>query len=312
MNAKHDLGAHRYDHAEAHWPLGGNKMRTLLDGLWFGEGPRWHGDRLWFSDMHGHRVVSTDLDGEVRTEVEMNDDEPSGLGWLPDGRLLVVAMESQQLRRREPDGSLAVHADLSPIARGSLNDMISATDGLAYVGDMGNRIQEGGDRQPGQTIAVRPDGTWFVAADGLESPNGHILTPDERVLLVAESAAARITAFDRATDGSLSNRRVYAELQPSAQGPAFAPPDGICLDADGAVWVADPIGARVFRTLPGGQTTQEHRFDSLIPVACVLGGRDRRTLFVCAAADWKRDEVLKAPTGVILAIDVDVAGVGRP
>ena len=287
-------------------------MRTLLDGLWFGEGPRWHQDRLWFSDMHGHRVVSTDLNGEVRTEVEMTDDEPSGLGWLPDGRLLIVAMESQQLRRREPDGSLAVHADLSSIARGSLNDMISASDGTAYVGDMGNRIQEGGDRQPGQTIAVRSDGTWFVAADGLESPNGHILTPDERVLLVAESAAARITAFDRASDGSLSNRRVYAELQPSPQGPAFAPPDGICLDADGAVWVADPIGARVFHALPGGQTTEEHRFDGLIPVACVLGGRDRRTLFVCAAADWKREEVLKAPTGVILAIDVDVAGVGRP
>ena len=287
-------------------------MRTLLDGLWFGEGPRWHEDRLWFSDMHGHRVVSTDLNGEVRTEVEMNDDEPSGLGWLPDGRLLVVAMETQQLRRREPDGSLAIHADLSPIACGSLNDMISASDGMAYVGDMGNRIQEGGDRQPGQTIAVRPDGSWFVAADGLESPNGHILTPDERVLLVAESAASRITAFDRATDGSLSNRRVYAELQPSPQGPAFAPPDGICLDTDGAVWVADPIGARVFRALPGGQKTEEHRFDGLVPVACVLGGRNRRTLFVCAAAGWKREEVLKAPTGVILAIDVDVAGVGRP
>ena len=287
-------------------------MRTLLDGLWFGEGPRWHEDRLWFSDLHGHRIISTGLNGEVRTEVELTDDEPSGLGWLPDGRLLVVAMESQQLRRREPDGSLAVHADLSSIARGSLNDMISDSAGIAYVGDMGNRIQEGGDRQPGQTIAVRPDGTWFVAADGLESPNGHILTPDERVLLVAESAAARITAFDRGTDGSLSNRRVYAELQPSTQGPAFAPPDGICLDADGAVWVADPIGARVFRALPGGQTTEEHRFNGLIPVACVLGGRDRRTLFVCAAADWKRDEVLKAPTGVVLAIDVDVSGVGRP
>ena len=287
-------------------------MRTLLDGLWFGEGPRWHQDRLWFSDMHGHRVISTDVNGETRTEVEMTDDEPSGLGWLPDGRLLIVAMESQQLRRREPDGSLAVHADLSSIARGSLNDMISASDGTAYVGDMGNRIQEGGDRQPGQTIAVRSDGTWFVAADGLESPNGHILTPDERVLLVAESAAARITAFDRATDGSLSNRRVYAELQPSPQGPAFAPPDGICLDADGAVWVADPIGARMFRALPGGQTTEEHRFAGLIPVACVLGGRDRRTLFVCAAADWKRDQVLKAPTGVILAIDVNIARVGRP
>lgn len=286
--------------------------QTILDGLWFTEGPRWHQDRLWFSDMHGHRVLSTDLRGEVRTEIEMFDDEPSGLGWLPDGRLLVVAMETQQLRRVDLDGTLAVHADLSSVARGSLNDMIVSSDGTAYVGDMGNRIQEGGDRQPGQTIAVRPDGSWFVAADELESPNGHILTPDERVLLIAESAAARVTAFDRDEDGSLSNRRVYAHLQPSPTGPPFAPPDGICLDSEGAIWVADPIGARVFRALPGGTTTEEHRFNGLIPVACVLGGPDRRTLYICAASDWKRDEVLKAPTGVILAIDVDVAGVGRP
>jgi len=285
---------------------------TILDGLWFGEGPRWHQGRLWFSDMHGHRVISTDLSGEFRTEAEMTDDEPSGLGWLPDGRLLVVAMESQQLRRVEEDGTLSVHADLSSVARGSLNDMIVAADGTAHVGDMGNRIHEGGERQPGQTITVRTDGSWFVAADVLEAPNGHVLTPDEETLLVAESAASRITAFDRSADGSLSNRRVYAELQPSAGGPPFAPPDGICLDADGAVWVADPIGARVFRATPGGTTTAEHRFEGLIPVACVLGGIDRRTLLVCAAADWKRDEVLKAPTGVILAIDVDVPGVGRP
>ena len=287
-------------------------MRKILDGLWFTEGPRWHEGRLWFSDMHGHQVLSTDLVGEVRIEAVMPDDEPSGLGWLADGRLLIVAMESQQIRRRELNGSLVTHVDLSSVARGSLNDMIVASDGTAYVGDMGNRIQEGGERQPGQTIAVRPDGTWFVAADGLESPNGHILTPDEATLLIAESAAARITAFDRAADGSLSNRRVYAELQPSPDGPQFAPPDGICLDEENAVWVADPIGARVFRALPGGTTTAEHRFDGLIPVACVLGGNDRRTLFVCAASDWKRDEVLKSPTGVILALDVEVAGIGRP
>jgi sugar lactone lactonase YvrE len=286
--------------------------RRVLDGLWFGEGPRWQHQRLWFSDMHGHRVISTDLDGDVRTEAEMNDDEPSGLGWLPDGSLLIVAMETQQLRRITSDGVLAVHADLSSVARGSLNDMIVASDGTAYVGDMGHRIQEGGERRPGQTIAVRSDGSWFVAADDLESPNGHILTPDERTLLIAESAAARVTAFDRASDGTLSNRRVYASLQPSSEGPQFAPPDGICLDAEGAVWVADPIGARVFRALPGGETTHEYRIDGLIPVACVLGGVDRRTLLVCAAADWRRDEVRKSPSGIIAAIDVDIAGVGRP
>jgi len=286
--------------------------RIVLDGLWFGEGPRWQNQRLWFSDMHGHRVISTDLEGDLRTEAEMIDDEPSGLGWLPDGSLLIVAMETQQLRTITSDGVMAVHADLSSVARGSLNDMIVARDGTAYVGDMGHRIQEGGERHPGQTIAVRADGSWFVAADALESPNGHILTPDEHTLLIAESAAARITAFDRADDGTLSNRRIYASLQPSSEGPPFAPPDGICLDAEGAVWIADPIGARVFRALPGGETTHEYRIDGLIPVACVLGGVDRRTLLICAAADWRRDQVRKSPSGIIAAIDVEIPGVGRP
>jgi sugar lactone lactonase YvrE len=286
--------------------------RIVLDGLWFGEGPRWQNQRLWFSDMHGHRVISTDLEGDLRTEAEMIDDEPSGLGWLPDGGLLIVAMETQQLRTITSYGVMAVHADLSSVARGSLNDMIVARDGTAYVGDMGHRIQEGGERHPGQTIAVRADGSWFVAADALESPNGHILTPDEHTLLIAESAAARITAFDRADDGTLSNRRIYASLQPSSEGPPFAPPDGICLDAEGAVWIADPIGARVFRALPGGETTHEYRIDGLIPVACVLGGVDRRTLLICAAADWRRDQVRKSPSGIIAAIDVEIPGVGRP
>lgn len=292
--------------------MGESPLQILVDSLWFAEGPRWHEDRLWFSDMHGHRVVSTDLAGTTRTEAEIDDDEPSGLGWLPDGRLLVVAMETQQLRVVGDDGAVTVHADLSTVARGSLNDMIVTKDGTAYIGDMGNRIQEGGERRPGQSIAVRADGSWFVAADGLESPNGHVLTSDESTLLIAESAASRVTAFDRAPDGSLSNRRVYAALEPSSDGPSFAPPDGICLDAEGAVWVADPIGARVFRALPGGGTTHEFRLDGRIPVACVLGGADRRTLLICAAADWRRDEVRKAPTGVIAMIKVDVPGVGKP
>ena len=287
-------------------------MRLVCDGLWFAEGPRWHQGRLWFSDMHGHHVLSVDEDGHPRVEAVLEDDEPSGLGWLPDGRLLVVAMETQQLRRREPDGTLVLHADLSSVARGSLNDMIVAGDGTAYVGDMGMRIHEGGERRPGQTVGVRADGSWFVAADDLDSPNGHILSPDDGTLLIAESAASRITAFSRSSDGSLSDRHVYAELQPAEEGPPIAPPDGICLDAEGAVWVADPIGGRVLRARPGGETVAEHRVAGKIPVACVLGGDDRRTLFICAASSWKRDEVLSFPSGVIVAIDVDVPGVGRP
>ena len=288
------------------------EFRTVLEGLRFGEGPRWHDGRVWFSDMHDHRVLATDLEGNHRVVAEITDDEPSGLGWLPDGRLLVVAMESQQLRRVEPDGSVAVHADLSSAATGSLNDMIVASDGTAYIGDMGKRIHEAGEVRPGRTFGVRADGSWFLAAEDLSSPNGHVLTPDERVLLVAESGGGRVTAFDRADDGTLSNRRVYAELAPAPDGPAFAPPDGICLDAEGAVWVADPIGARVFRSLPGGTTTHDLRIPGLMPVACVLAGEDRRTLVVCAAADWKREVVMAARTGELVAIDVDVPGVGSP
>ena len=286
--------------------------RTIVDGLRFGEGPRWHDGRLWFSDMHDHRIISTDLDDDLRTELIVGDDEPSGLGWLPDGRLLFVSMETQQVRRREHDGSISVHADLSSAARGSLNDMIVAEDGTAHVGDMGTRIQEGGERRPGQSFVVRPDGTWFVGADDLEAPNGHILIPDETVLLVAESAAGRIAAFDRQDDGTLTNRRIHVELTSAPDGPGFSPPDGICLDAEGALWVADPIGARVIRVRPDGTITDDLRFDGLIPVACVLGGADRRTLLVCAAAHWKREIVMADTTGRILAVDVDVPGVGRP
>lgn len=287
--------------------------RTILDGLRFGEGPRWREGALWFSDMHDHRVVRVTLDGGAETVVEVTHDEPSGLGWLPDGRLLVVAMETQRLLRVEPDGSLAEHADLSGLARGSINDMIVRADGTAYVGDMGARIQDpSSPRLAGQTIGVRPDGTVWCAGDDLSSPNGHILTDDERTLIVAESGGSRLTAFDVAADGTLSNRRTYAELTAHKPGLTMAPPDGVCLDAEGAVWVADPINAVVQRVRPGGAVTDVLPYEGSIPVACVLGGPDRRTLLVCAAADWRRDVVRAARTGHIDAYEVAVPGAGKP
>jgi sugar lactone lactonase YvrE len=290
----------------------------VLDDLVFGEGPRWHDGELWFSDMHDHRVVRTTIDGRTTkgaatTVVEITGDEPSGLGWLPDGRLLVVAMETQCLLRVEADGSVVVHADLSSAARGSLNDMIVAADGTAYVGDMGVRIHElGAERRAGQTFRVAPDGGWECAADDLQSPNGHILTDDGRTLIVAESGGMRLTAFTVREDGTLTDRRTYAVLHPEKDGVPVAPPDGICLDAEGAVWVADPIGARVFRVREGGEVTDSIAFDGVIPVACVLGGADRRTLLMCVAADWKRDAVTKLRSGRIDACVVDVPGAGRP
>ncbi len=288
-------------------------VRTVLSDLVFTEGPRWYQGRLWCSDMHDHRVISTALDGDADTVVRIDGDEPSGLGWLPDGRLLVVAMETQRLLRVEPDGEVVTHADLSSAARGSLNDMIMAADGTAYIGDMGVRIHElGAERRPGQTFRVAPDGTWESAADDLASPNGHILTDDGRTLIVAESGGGCLTAFTVAADGTLSDRRTYAQLTPEKEGVVFAPPDGICLDAEGAVWVADPMGARVFRVLEGGEVTDSIAFDGVIPVACVLGGADRRTLLMCVAADWKRDALVGRRTGRIDACEVDVPGAGRP
>jgi sugar lactone lactonase YvrE len=299
-------------------------VHTLVDGFSFGEGPRWHDGELWFSDMHGHRVVRVTAEGSwdgsgghstdvrVETVVEITDDEPSGLGWLADGRLLVVAMGTQQLRRVEPDGTVVVHADLSAVARGDLNDMIVRADGTAYVGDMGARIQEGGEMVPGQTFLVTPDGAVSCAADDMLAPNGHALTEDGRTLVVGESAGMRLTAFDVAADGTLANRRVFAALVPERDDVPVAPPDGICLDAAGAAWVADPIGARVFRVLEGGEVTDSVAFVGETPVACVLGGDDRRTLMICVAAGWKREEVAGTRTGRIDVCRVDVPGAGRP
>jgi len=287
-------------------------MRTIIDGLNFSEGPRWRDGALWFSDMHAHRVVRTDLGGNSETVAVVDCDDPSGLGWLPAGRLLVVAMTTQKLLRQEPDGSMVEHADLSSLAIGDINDMIVRSDGTAYIGDMGQRIHQGGERFTAQTFRVTPDGSVSVGAPEMEAPNGHILTPDETTLIVAESAASRLTAFDVAVDGTLSNRRVYAELVPESDKLLAAPPDGICLDAEGAVWVADPLGRRVFRVLPGGEVTDSYDMAPKVPVACVLGGDDRRTLLICAADDWKKEVVTAAKTGAIYATDAEVPGVGKP
>jgi sugar lactone lactonase YvrE len=285
---------------------------TFADGFVFTEGPRWRDGQLWCSDMHDHRIVAVSGDGQVRTVAEVPDDEPSGLGWLADGRLIVVSMERGELLRLESDGSLVRHADLSAHVVGSLNDMIVAEDGTAYVGDMGMRIHGEGERRPGQVFRVARDGSFDVAADDMLAPNGMGLSPDQRTLFVAESAGLRITAFDRADDGSLSNRRVFAALTPGDPAAGVSPPDGMCLDAQGAVWYADPIGRRVVRVLEGGAVTDIVSFVPETPVACVLGGPDRRTLYVCAAMAWKRDELTGTRKGRIASLEVSVPGAGRP
>jgi sugar lactone lactonase YvrE len=278
-------------------------LPVLLGGIDFGEGPRWHDGRLWFSDFHQHTVSSVGDDGDRRVELEL-DDSPSELGWLPDGRLLVVAMESRRVMRVEPDGSVVVHADLSSIATGRCNDMVVAADGTAYVGNFGFDYTVGEPMRPAALARVTPAGDVSVAADGLEFPNGTVITPDGRTLIVGETFGKRATAFNVADDGTLHDRRVWAEL-----GDVL--PDGCTLDADGAIWFADARGTAVVRVKEGGEVTDrvetgQHTY------ACALGGDDGRTLYVVCADSARDDDVVGTSTGTIRTLRVDVPHAGLP
>lgn len=278
-------------------------LATLLDGLTFTEGPRWHDGRLWFSDFYTQRVLAVTPEGKVETILEVPQ-RPSGLGWLGDGTLLVVSMLDRRLLRVE-GGRARLHADLASIATGPCNDMVVDARGRAYVGNFG--FDRHRDEPPRTAVLARvdPDGAVTRAALELDFPNGSVITPDGGTLVVAETMGQRLTAFDVAADGALGNRRVWASL-------AGVFPDGICLDAEGAIWVADARGPDLLRVRQGG--TIERRIPAgsgRHAFACMLGGADRRTLYVCtctgsgpAMAD-KRD-------GRIETVRVDVPGAGLP
>ncbi len=290
---------------------------TLVDGCTFTEDPRWRGDRLWFSDFYAHEVHSVGMDGDDRVEVSL-DDQPSGLGWLPDGRLLIVSMTERKVLRREPDGTLVDHADLSDIATYWCNDMLVDPRGRAYVGhfgfDLDAFLAEHGEAgvlaDPGppraHVILVHPNGAFEVAADDMRFPNGTVLTPDGRTLIVAETLALRLTAFDVADDGRLSNRRVWADL--SAE---LVAPDGICLDAEGAVWVANAVGSTCLRVLEGGEIVDRALFQQNV-FACTLGGPDGTTLFGCTAPDSNADHRTGGRQARIEVATVAVPGAGSP
>jgi sugar lactone lactonase YvrE len=274
-------------------------LPVLLDGLDFGEGPRWHDGRLWFSDFHQHAVSSVGDDGVRRVELEL-DDFPSGLGWLPDGRLLVVAMESRRVLRVEPHGTVVTHADLSAVAAGRCNDMVVAADGTAYVGNFGFEL--GTRAKPAALARVQADGTVDIVAEGLEFPNGSVITPDGRTLIVGETFGKRATAFTIADDGTLDDRRLWADL-----GDVL--PDGCTLDAEGAIWFADARGSAIVRVREGGEVTD--RIDAgQQTYACALGGDDGRTLYVLCA-DGAGDDSGHG-TGTIRTARVDVPHAGLP
>lgn len=286
---------------------------VVLEKLSFLEGPRFRHGRLWLSDFYTHRVLSCRPDGSDLGEEATVPAQPSGLGWLPDGRLLVVSMRDLRVLRREPDGTLVTHADLTAVAREACNDMVVDAAGRAYVGCFGFDLTGGAPVEAAPLIRVDPDGSVTVAADGLWFPNGSVVIGDR--LVVAESLGDRISAFDIAPDGSLGPRRDWArfgEVPTSTNaGEALASvavaPDGICADAEGAVWVADAMGRRVVRVREGGEIVDE--IDPGTGVyACVLGGDDGRTLFLCTAPSFAEHERRNAREAALLAVRVGVPG----
>jgi len=285
---------------------------TILSGFGFLEAPRWHEDRIWFSDFYTYRVLSAREDGsDLRTEAEVPQ-QPAGLGWLPDGRLLVASMRDRKVLRREVDGTLVTHADLGSHATGHANDMVVDAQGRAYVGNFGFDLMSGAPLETASLHRVDPDGTVTQAAGDLWFPNGSVITPDG-VLIVNETFGNRCTAFDLTPDGQLANRRTWAEFGPlpadraldKALAGATVAADGGCLDAQGALWIADAIGGRLIRVREGGEITDELRPDSPV-YACALGGADGRTLYACAAPDFDEKARSAAQEAALIAYRVQV------
>jgi sugar lactone lactonase YvrE len=274
---------------------------VLIDGLIFPEGPRWHDNKLWFSDMSAKQVMTVDLDGNVETIVHVPG-QPSGLGWMPDGRLLIVSMVDRKLLRLDPEGLTQV-ADLYNLATCHCNDMVVDKQGRAYIGNFGFELALNAPFKEAEIILVTPDGDARIVASQMAFPNGSVITPDGKTFIVGETFGNKLTAFDIEADGSLSNRRVWAELK-------NAVPDGICLDAEGAIWVASPRSAEVLRVKQGGEVTHRVTVETQA-FACMLGGSDRQTLFVLTANNIPQ-EPMEKPGGRIETVRVDVPGAGLP
>jgi sugar lactone lactonase YvrE len=284
---------------------------VVLEKLSFLEGPRFRDGRLWISDFYTHRVLSCRPDGSDQREEATVPGQPSGLGWLPDGRLLIVSMRDQRILRREPDGTLVTHADLAAVARGVCNDMVVDPAGRAYVGCFGFDLMGGAPVRTAPLIRADPDGAVAVVAEDLYFPNGSVVI--DGTVVVAESIGNRISAFDIAPDGSLGPRRDWARFGDvptstdvgKALGSVALAPDGICADAEGAVWAADAARGRAVRVREGGEIVDE--IDPGTGVfACTLGGDDGRTLFLCTAPSFAEHERRDTRDAVLLAVRVDV------
>jgi sugar lactone lactonase YvrE len=294
-------------------------LTTLFEGGNYFECPRWHDGRWWLSDFYRRAVFTYDTDGREEVVVEV-EGQPSGLGWMPDGDLLVVSMKDRRVLRASSDGTVSVHADVSALTGGHLNDMIVDRRGFAYAGNFGFDLMGGGHPATTGLVRVDPDGSASVAAEDLWFPNGMVIT-DDGTLIVAETFAARFTAFTVQADGTLTDRRVWAQVQPSPEpgdtetmlGAVTFAPDGCALDAEAHVWAANALGGVLCRVAPGGQVVEEVAVpDGLGVFACGLGGEDGRTLIACAAPDFYEEARAAAREAVLLTTTVDVPRAGRP
>ncbi|MFP5276130.1 MAG: SMP-30/gluconolactonase/LRE family protein [Acidobacteriota bacterium] len=291
---------------------------TLRDGLSFTECPRWRDGRLYVSDRYTCRVLAVTLDGAVKTYARTSG-LPAGLGFLPDGRLLIASMRDRKILRREHNGTIVEHADLSALAPGELNDMLVDGEGRAWVGNFGFDLFAGAPASSTILISVEHDGKTAIAAHDLAFPNGTALTPDGRTLIIAETMANRLSAFT-VRGSKLTNRRTWAAFGDAPATTdvgrilerAEVAPDGICLDAEGAVWIADVLHRRLIRVAEGGRIIEEIPTNGLCAFSCMLGGDDGRTLFACAAPTFDNKEAAAHHRSVILATRVAVPHAGLP
>lgn len=265
------------------------KTTILLDNLCFAEGPRWHEGKLWFSDMYAKKVMTVDLNGKVEMIVEV-ENHPSGLGWLPNGDLLIVSMIDRRLLKYN-SSSLVEVANLYDRTGFYCNDMVVDKEGNAYIGNFGFDLHGGEELKMANIIKVTPSGNIDVVAEDMMFPNGSIIMPDEKTMIIAETFASQLTAFDINEDKTLSNRRIWAKLENYY-------PDGICLDPNGEVWVATPMAGNIIRVREGGEITKEINL-SQDSFACAIGGENKDLLFICTAPSSIPNEAMTQKNGRI-------------
>ena len=279
-------------------------LQPLLGGLGFAEAPRWHAGALWVSDIARHEVLRIDVCSAAVERVFTTPGEPSGLGWLPDGSLLVVQMEEHTVLRGSAD-ALALYAQTGAFSRGKLNDMVVGADGRAWLSNMGFDYETETARST-TLVALDPQGVAYAAATELWCPNGMAIAPSGRQLVVGQSASREVLEFDIDSEANLGERRVFGTL------PEGACSDGLCMDAAGALWIASPTTREFLRMERGGRISDRVPTPERHAIACVLGGEDRRTLFCLTSSTLSLRAARGTAEGRIGTVRVDVAGAGTP